>query len=108
WAATAERCAMDASSVDHSLSRTKEDSHWGSETYQSNGAPCDVRSRLRVDGKFFARGSKRLRLKGVTYGPFSPNSDGHPFPTSERVKEDFTQMQALGINSIRTYHIPPE
>src|SRR5262249_51852273 len=34
--------------------------------------------------------------------------DGHPFPTSERVKEDFTQMQALGINSIRTYHIPPE
>ena len=44
-----------------------------------------VRCRVRVDGKFFARGGQRLRVQGVTYGPFAPDADGEPFPAPERV-----------------------
>jgi len=65
-------------------------------------------ARLRVEGKYFARGSQCLRLKGVTYGPFAPDSGGAPFPLPERVGDDFALMQAIGINAIRTYHVPPE
>ena len=63
--------------------------------------------RIRVDGKYFARGDERIRLRGVTYGPFSPDSDGHPFPPFARIREDFTRMRELGVNAIRTYHVPP-
>jgi O-antigen biosynthesis protein len=49
-----------------------------------------------------------MRLRGVTYGPFAPTSDGQPFPTRKRVCDDVARMQALGANSIRTYHVPPE
>jgi GT2 family glycosyltransferase len=62
---------------------------------------------VRVDGKFFARGGRRLRVHGVTYGPFAPNADGQPFPSTERVAGDFGHMQAAGINAVRTYHVPP-
>src|SRR4051794_1596135 len=64
--------------------------------------------RARVDGKLLVRGGQRLRVRGVTYGPFAPNAQGEQFPTSERVREDFAQMRGIGINSIRTYHLPPE
>lgn len=65
-------------------------------------------ARPRVDGKFFARGQQRLRVCGVTYGPFAPNVDGEPFPARGLVAADFEQMRSLGINAIRTYHLPPE
>jgi GT2 family glycosyltransferase len=61
-----------------------------------------------VDGKFFARGSQRLRVRGVTYGPFAPNDEGEPFPALDRVSDDFLRMRAAGINALRTYHVPPE
>jgi GT2 family glycosyltransferase len=66
------------------------------------------KGRLRVDGKFFTRGGRRFRIQGVTYGPFEPDSKGEPFPAPDRIVKDFTQMRAAGINSIRTYHLPPE
>jgi GT2 family glycosyltransferase len=66
-----------------------------------------VPERVRVDGKFFARGQQRLRIQGVTYGPFAPDADGHQFPPQARVDEDFARMRAANINSIRTYHVPP-
>lgn len=61
-----------------------------------------------MDGKFFAIGSRRLRVQGVTYGPFAPAVDGQPFPAPERVRDDFDRMRAVGINSLRTYHVPPD
>src|SRR5262245_34672552 len=67
-----------------------------------------ARHRARVDGKFFARGGRRLRVQGVTYGPFAPAADGEPFPPPARAAEDFALMAAAGINAIRTYHPPPE
>src|SRR5262249_16741326 len=64
--------------------------------------------RLRVDGKYFLCGGRRFRVQGVTYGPFSAENTSEPFPARDRAQEDFSLMQAIGINSIRTYHLPPE
>jgi GT2 family glycosyltransferase len=77
-----------------------------------NGATNNhvVRSidRVSLDGKYLARGGARFRAQGVTYGPFALNDQGEPFPSPERVRDDFSLMGAIGINSIRTYHLPPE
>src|SRR2546430_13363039 len=64
--------------------------------------------RVRVDGKFFAHGSRRLRFHGVTYGPFAPNQHDEPFPTPRQVRDDFQRMRDAGLNAIRTYHLPPQ
>src|SRR5262249_4869244 len=73
-----------------------------------NRLAAATQDRARVEGKFFARGTKRQRVHGVTYGPFSPNQGGEPFPAPERVEDDFALMQAAGINAVRTYHVPPD
>ncbi|MFO0810208.1 MAG: glycosyltransferase [Gemmataceae bacterium] len=64
-------------------------------------------SRLCVDGKFFARGDERVRVHGVTYGPFAPDAAGEPFPDPRRTAADFAAMRTAGIDAIRTYHLPP-
>lgn len=64
--------------------------------------------RTRVDGKYFKRKGQRLRIQGVTYGPFAPNEHGDHFPSEGRVRSDIRMMQAIGINAIRTYHMPPD
>jgi GT2 family glycosyltransferase len=66
-----------------------------------------VLDRVRVEGKNLSWDNRRSRVCGVTYGPFAPNHDGLPFPARERVRSDFKRMYAIGINSIRTYHVPP-
>src|SRR5262245_797298 len=71
-------------------------------------SPANLPQRLRVEGKYFALGVRRLRINGVTYGPFAANAEGDPFPVPERVRIDFGLMQAIGVNAIRTYHVPPE
>lgn len=67
-----------------------------------------VGSRVRTAGKFFARGGKKIQVQGVTYGPFAPAADGQPFPSVEQTRHDFRHMRDIGINSIRTYHVPPD
>jgi GT2 family glycosyltransferase len=64
--------------------------------------------RMRLDGKFFARGGKPFRFKGVTYGPFASNTNVEPYPAPDAVAEDFAAMNRGEINAIRTYHVPPE
>src|SRR5262245_39731266 len=49
----------------------------------------DPSERVRVEGRFLARRGERLRVQGVTYGPFPPDADRHQFPTRERVADDF-------------------
>ena len=61
-----------------------------------------------MDGKFFARGRQRVRIQGVTYGPFAANARGEPFPTPERIRQDLAGMRAARINTLRTYHPPPD
>ena len=65
-------------------------------------------SRWRVDGRFLARGSVKAVPRGVTYGPFPANSRGEPFPEPEEARRDFRLMAAAGVDSIRTYVVPPE
>jgi O-antigen biosynthesis protein len=75
---------------------------------ERNGEATAVPGRARVDGKFFARGGRRLRARGVTYGPFAPAGAGEPFPPPEVVADDLVRMGACGLNSLRTYHLPPD
>ena len=65
------------------------------------------RPRVWVDGKFFRRGTEKLYLKGVAYGPFAPNAAGEPFASPERTASDFALAGELGANLLRVYHIPP-
>src|SRR5262245_23745264 len=66
-----------------------------------------TRPRVRVDGLALSFAGKRLRLQGVTYGPFAPNAAGEPLPDLEVVSDDFDRMREVGINALRTYHVPP-
>jgi GT2 family glycosyltransferase len=91
---------MDMLIADHDSSRAGP----GPARHPAQGAP----GRARVEGKRLVRGGRRLRVRGVTYGPFAGNADGQPFPAPERVRADFAQMRAGGINAVRTYHVPPD
>jgi GT2 family glycosyltransferase len=75
---------------------------------ERNGVHRDVQERFRLDGKFLRRGMKRFRVQGVTYGPFAPGEAGEPFPAREQVRADCSLMRSIGVNALRTYHVPPE
>src|SRR5215213_7165351 len=60
-----------------------------------------------VRGKNFARGTGKLHIRGVTYGPFAPNAHGIQFPAPEVVRYDFACMRQAGFNALRTYLVPP-
>ena len=63
--------------------------------------------RWRVDGLYLARGNTKRLPRGVTYGPFPPNSAGEPFPESHQVAADFDAMRRFGVDAVRTYCPPP-
>ena len=63
--------------------------------------------RPRVSGKFLFVGEEKFWVKGVTYGTFEPDANGLQFPLQQQVAEDFRDMAASGINTIRTYTVPP-
>ena len=62
---------------------------------------------IRIRAKFFYAGEKKFFLKGVTYGPFAPDTEGHFVGTPEKARADFALMCELGVNVIRIYHVPP-
>jgi GT2 family glycosyltransferase len=64
-------------------------------------------ARPSVHGKFLFLGSEKLHVRGVTYGTFRPQADDSEFPTPDVVERDFTLMAAHGVNSLRTYTVPP-
>jgi glycosyltransferase involved in cell wall biosynthesis len=64
-------------------------------------------SRPKALGKFLYVGEQKFYLRGVTYGTFRPGADGSEYPHPARVELDFKQMVANGINSVRTYSVPP-
>ena len=61
----------------------------------------------RVAGKYLARGGRKVLPRGVTYGPFPPNTRGEPFPEPAAAAADLVAMRRLGFDSIRTYCLPP-
>jgi len=62
---------------------------------------------IRVRAKFFFEGDAKWFIKGVTYGPFAPDAEGHFVGDPEKARRDFTLVQAMGANLLRIYHIPP-
>jgi GT2 family glycosyltransferase len=52
-------------------------------------------------------GEKKLYIRGVTYGTFHPNCADELYPAPDVVAQDFAQMAANGVNSVRTYTVPP-
>ena len=69
--------------------------------------PVDFSQRIRVRGKFLFLGKDKYWVKGVTYGTFKPNERGELFPAPDTVRADFSAMLSSGINTIRTYTMPP-
>jgi glycosyltransferase involved in cell wall biosynthesis len=63
--------------------------------------------RATVDGKFFRLGGGLFTAKGVTYGPFEPDSQGCTFASPQRTAQDFKQIQELRANLLRVYYVPP-
>ena len=62
---------------------------------------------IEVRGKFLWSGATKFFIRGVSYGPFQPDAMGSPFPSAEQINHDFALMRQGGINTIRTYHVPP-
>jgi GT2 family glycosyltransferase len=60
-----------------------------------------------TDGKFLSVNGETFFVRGVAYGSFAPRADGHQFPGIDRVRRDFDLMRHAGINTVRTYTVPP-
>ncbi len=64
-------------------------------------------ARVRAAAKFFHEGTRKFFLKGVTYGPFKPDTEGNYLGPPGQAARDFVQMRELGVNVVRIYHVPP-
>jgi glycosyltransferase involved in cell wall biosynthesis len=64
-------------------------------------------SRIRAVAKFFFEGDRKFFVKGVTYGPFRPDAEGHYLGRPEQVDADLALMRQIGLNVLRIYHAPP-
>src|SRR5262245_24252219 len=58
-------------------------------------------------GKFLFVGEQKFYVRGVTYGTFRPDEHGSEFTSRDAVERDFAMMRVNGINSVRTYTVPP-
>jgi GT2 family glycosyltransferase len=65
-------------------------------------------SRLVARGKYLFEGDRKYFARGVSYGPFAPNSQGERYPERDRARADFALMRKLGANVLRLYVTPPE
>src|SRR5215210_4826373 len=75
---------------------------------RDSGIPATAASkRLKAHGKAIFQGDRKIHIRGVTYGTFRPDDEGSDFPAVEAVAEDFAEMAAHGVNSVRTYTVPP-
>ena len=66
--------------------------------------PITASVRPQVRGKFLFVGDEKLYIKGVTYGAFQPDANGHEYHNLATVERDFAQMAASGINAVRIPH----
>jgi Glycosyl transferase family 2 len=66
-----------------------------------------VMGRLAPRGKYLFDGERKFFARGVSYGPFAPNSRGECYPEPERAAADFAMMHELGANVLRLYVPPP-
>jgi len=66
-----------------------------------------VAARPVVRGKFIFIGSEKIYIKGVSYGAFEPDEEGHEYHDLEKIDDDFEKMAACGINTVRIPHTTP-
>jgi GT2 family glycosyltransferase len=64
-------------------------------------------NRYAIKGKNLVVDGQIFFVKGVTYGTFAPDEQGFQFPAQEIVETDFWWMKQSGINTVRTYTVPP-
>lgn len=78
-----------------------------SATPPANLPPVIHGLRVMVAGKFLqlADGTPHF-VRGVSYGPFKPNTRGEPFPEDARLVADLQHIAALGFNTVRLYELP--
>ncbi|HEX8897716.1 MAG TPA: glycosyltransferase, partial [Chthoniobacterales bacterium] len=62
---------------------------------------------IRAAAKFFLEGERKFFVKGVTYGLFAPDKQGHHLGTPEQAARDLARMREIGLNVVRIYHAPP-
>jgi len=74
---------------------------------QQQSALNQMKNRPEVKGNFIFVGGEKFFVKGVTYGTFRPNEKDELFPAPAMVEQDFAYMAKKGINSVRTYTVPP-
>ena len=65
------------------------------------------RQRVSVRGKHLWCGDAPVRVHGVTYGSFAQRRDGAAFPDTASIRRDFISMHHLGVDTLRTYEVPP-
>ncbi|MFN0076386.1 MAG: glycosyltransferase [Prosthecobacter sp.] len=72
-----------------------------------NHAPVIHGTRVLTAGKFLqlAAGTPFF-MRGVSYGPFKPNTRSEPFPEDERLAADLRHIASLGFNTVRLYELP--
>ena len=70
-------------------------------------ALAEVEARPSARGKFIFVGDDKLYVRGVTYGTFRPDEDGHEYPAAAIVERDFAHMSACGVDAVRVYTVPP-
>jgi GT2 family glycosyltransferase len=63
--------------------------------------------RPAARGKFLAVGDRKLYVTGATYGTFRPDAAGDEYPPPATAARDLALMAAHGINTVRTYTLPP-
>lgn len=64
-------------------------------------------SRVVADGKHLALGGAPFRVHGSTYGSFVARPDGELYPERTQIKCDLAAMAEAGLNTVRTYTLPP-
>lgn len=73
----------------------------------SDTTPTPAGRRVLAAGKYLRLGDGApFFLRGVSYGPFQPNSRGEPFPEDERLAADLRHIASLGVNTLRLYELP--
>jgi GT2 family glycosyltransferase len=75
---------------------------------KTRSMPLAAQDRVVARGRYFFRKDEKFYVKGVTYGPFSPDRTGVPFPEPARVELDFSLMVDAGVNCFRTFTLPPK
>src|SRR6202162_3643199 len=75
--------------------------------YLCTAVSTTVLPRIRAVAKFCFEGDRKFFVKGVTYGPFKPDAEGHYLGPRDQVERDLTQMREAGLNVVRIYHVPP-